>query len=148
MLRPAALFPFVRVLSLAVLILSAVLSMEALAGVEVVLYGPEQFFRDPAAPQGTVRNFAVLRPVAQSYLLKVDNGSMEGDSAVSSAVISLNGTVVLRQSDFSQNVFHLERPVVLSGSNTLEVRLNSIPTSFITISITCALPRNVSLLRT
>ncbi len=131
MFRPVASSSVVRFLALSVLSLAVLVPGVSFSGVEVVLYGPEQFFRDPAAPQGTVRNFAVLRPVAQSYLLKVDNGSMEGDSAVSSAVISLNGTVVLRQSDFSQNVFHLERPVVLSGSNTL-----------------CALPRNVSLLRT
>ncbi len=85
----------------------------AASTVPVQLYGPEQFTRDPGSPQTVSRDFSVQRLVAQSYTMQVQNGSMEGDSQVSSAVVTLNGNVILKQNDFNQNVYYLEKPVVV-----------------------------------
>jgi YD repeat-containing protein len=101
---------------------------------EITLFGPEVFLRDEGSPQTITRNFSI-ESSATSYLLKVQNGSLEGDDQISSAVITLNGTMILKQNDFNQNVYYLEKPVDLQMDNILEVKLNSIPSSYITITI-------------
>jgi hypothetical protein len=55
---------------------------------------------------------------------------------VSSAYIRLNGEVVFRPSDFNQNVDEIEQEItLLDGENVLEVILNSIPGSTLTIVV-------------
>jgi hypothetical protein len=101
---------------------------------EVTLLGPEVFVRDSGSPQVVSLNFFV--PIsAASYRLKVQNGSQEGENQISSAVVTLNGNTIISQKDFNQNDSSLEKSVPLQNENRLEVKLNSIPSSYITITI-------------
>jgi hypothetical protein len=67
--------------------------------------------------------------------LEVRNGSLDQTSHVSSAVIALNGVTVLKQSDFNENAYYFEKPVSLEQQNQLEVKIGSIPSSYVTITI-------------
>ncbi len=69
------------------------------------------------------------------YLLKIINGDTKGDHRVSSAVVRLNGKVVVGPNEFSQNVPEISVRVSLQGSNTLGVELRSAPDSQITLSV-------------
>jgi RHS repeat-associated protein len=123
------------VLSILALVISLA-PIPTLAGtVEVEIFGPEVFSRDAGASQAAIRNFTVTDLSASTFLLKVDNGSVEEGGQVSSAVVVLNGTTILKQNDFNQNIYFLEEPVSLLATNELEVRVNSIPSSYITITI-------------
>jgi len=131
------MFKFAKsaLIPVAVILLVALVVPAQASTVEVTLFGPEQFTRDTGSPVTVLREFSVQRPVAQSYVLQVQNGSMEGGSTVSSAVVTFNGTDVLKQNDFKQGVFSLEKPIAVQGTNTLEVKLGSIPAAHITITI-------------
>lgn len=69
------------------------------------------------------------------YLLKIINGDAKGGHRVSSAVIRLNGQVVVGPSELNQNVPEISVRVSLRESNTLGVELRSAPDSQITLSI-------------
>lgn len=101
---------------------------------EKMLFGPEVFVRDPGSPKVAVREFTIEEG-AHSCLLKVQNGSMEGESQISSAVVTLNGSEILRPEDFNQNIGSLVRPILPMLENRLEVKLNSIPSSQMTVTI-------------
>lgn len=101
---------------------------------EVTVFGPARFERVADGPQAEVLDFSVPRN-AQHYLMKVQNGSVEQADLVSSAVISLNGVTVFKQNDFNRHSDHLESPVVLGAANRLEVKLGSIPSSHLTITL-------------
>jgi hypothetical protein len=64
------------------------------------------------------------------YELAVDS------SAVSSAVITLNGKLVFAESDFNPNVAHLTKTVILHANNKLDVEVRSKPGSSVTVRIT------------
>ncbi|MDF1551505.1 MAG: MopE-related protein [Deferrisomatales bacterium] len=102
--------------------------------VEVPVFGPEPFVRDTGAPQSAVRDFTV--PIAaQSYVLQVQNGSVDQADLIASAVIKVNGTTIFKQNDFNQHTYYLESPVSLGIQNQLDIQLNSIPSSYVTITV-------------
>lgn len=104
--------------------------------VSVVLHPPEVFSRSTGAAGPVVRSFTVPS-AAGSFTLRVTNGNGIGEEGVSSAVIKVNGEAVVSTSDLNQRVTAIERPLtnLVSGANTLEVEVRSIPSSYLTVSI-------------
>lgn len=102
------------------------------------VFGPRTFTRSAGAPQTFTETFAA--DAAQScsgkaaFIAVIENGAQS--DAVDSGEISLNGTVLLSESDFQQGRGARELPVPLGPSNTLQVTLKGgRPGSAVTISI-------------
>jgi hypothetical protein len=101
---------------------------------EIVLFGPESFIRGTGKPVTVAKDFSVQQQ-ALSYSLRVQNGSPEGEAQVSSATVSLNGSEILGQKDFSQKTRIYEKPVTLNEDNSLNIKLNSVPGSYLVVSV-------------
>ena len=109
---------------LLVLVLLLAAASPAVAGTFSVF--SRTYVRDTGEPDNSSDTFTVAAP--GPYTLRIDNGGGELNP-VSSAVVTLNGTVVVRTSDFNQNVQLIERPVTLAADNQISVDLRSIPES-------------------
>ncbi len=100
-----------------------------------LIYGPIIFLREREAPKTELVSFHIS-DASGPFLIRLTNGTSEGDQRVSSAVVNLNGNEVFRPSQFNQTVSTLSRQIpLLSGENLLEVRLRSAPGSFVIIEI-------------
>ena len=98
-------------------------------GETVNVFGPEVFFRSTGKPE-TVRQSFTLPPMADGpYVMVLINGDADGGNRVSSAVLLLNGELIIGPSDFDQQAFRIEREVFLLPDNILEVELKSGPGS-------------------
>lgn len=104
----------------------------AAATVEVTLHGPKTYVRTTGSPD--VLEDAFPGVVGEATII-VTNGGQDGENAVSSAVITVNGNVVFRAKDFNQNVSELTATLNLQEDNTLRVDLRSIPESYLTIEV-------------
>ncbi len=111
-----------------------------------IVYGPKGFRRKAGKPVTITDTFAVGGPV-EACLMIVKNGviARNGDGSdpgscdrVSSAIIDFNGSRVFRQSDFNQQVGHLERPVQVLANNDLAATLASKPGSCLSLKIVCS----------
>lgn len=91
-------------------------------------YGPIAYTRETGKPQIFGDTFSVLNPSTQ-FTLHIDN------NAVSSAVISINGTQVFGPNDFNPNVTSLDRLVTLAANNTLQVELRSKPGTSLVVTV-------------
>ncbi len=98
------------------------------------LIGPEVFVGKDGTAQTAVRDFGVSEP-APLYQMHVQIGSSGGEHFVSDAMIRLNGAVVLHEKGFQEDVRSFEFPVILQANNRLEVKLNGMPASHLTVSI-------------
>jgi len=87
-------------------------------------YGPHDFKRATGAPQTEHDTFKVKNP-AVPYRIRIDNGGTAGTmTRVNSATVILNGTVVIRESDFnSSGATRIEKSVTVSPLNNLDVQL-------------------------
>lgn len=102
----------------------------------ITAFGPKRFNRTNGAPNNYVETFSMPANSADGvYTLTILNGESNGTNRISSAVIKLNGGEVFLQSEFNQNVYILEKPVVLAAQNTLEIRLASSPGSYLSIKV-------------
>ena len=101
-----------------------------------VAFGPQNYTRATGKPATQTENFSILNPNT-SYTLHIYNGGRGNQlkGKISSAVISLNGTEVVRPNEFNQNVSHIEKPIRLSDNNELAVNLRSKAGSGLTIEI-------------
>ncbi|HSB76339.1 MAG TPA: Ig-like domain-containing protein [Terriglobales bacterium] len=102
-------------------------------GVNFKAYGPELYVRSHGAPLVQSGRFSVKNPNTQ-YTLVVVNG-VSPYQPVESAVIRLNGAVVLREHDFDEHRRAIYRPVVLQSSNVVSVELRSDPGGTISVEI-------------
>lgn len=121
------------------LVLAVVLSVVTLNFVQVqaadkivVVYGPATFTRDNGKPVEKVATFTLARPVGE-YTMVVTNG--EKGARVTSAVIKVNGQIVLGSSDFNENMESTEVAFPLQKNNEISVTLNGKPGSKLTITI-------------
>jgi hypothetical protein len=108
-------------------------SVVSVASVDV--FGPERFERGTGAPVALSR---VVGPGIRSafdppFTVHVANG--DGGPRASSAVVMVDGKVVVRPSDLSPDVSSLERPVDLGDRMDLSVEVRGIPGSAVTIWI-------------
>ena len=79
----------------------------------------EDFVRTTGGPDTFNRTFTALDPGAPCTLVIYNGGSNNQYDRVSSAIITLNGTVVFGESDFNQKVSLIQKQVPLLASNTL-----------------------------
>lgn len=107
----------------------------AIAGTFKV-FGPETFQRQKGKPNKESRPFSVINPNTK-YLIKVYNGGL-GNSEyekVSSAVLVINGIVVVGPKAFKKNVDYIEKRIELDVTNELVVEVRSKPGGAVAIEI-------------
>lgn len=83
-------------------------------------FGPNSYARQDEQPHPVSSSFSVLNPKNQ-FTLHIDS------NGVSSAVISVNGQQILGPNDFNANIASLDRAVILSASNVIQVELRGKP---------------------
>src|SRR2546426_7423769 len=93
-----------------------------------VAFGPVQYVRDNGKPDAVNRTFAILDPTT-TYTLRIDSNK------VSSALVTLNGVTIFKESDFNANVSLLTKPVTLRATNQLTVELRGKPGESLTLQI-------------
>jgi hypothetical protein len=106
------------------------------AAAPINLFGPKEYARTTGAPNEFSERFDNCEPQSQ-YQLVVDNGKPDGTQRLSSASVLLNGIEVLRPSELNQQIGRLERPITVSPSNMLSVRLASEPDGVLNARIEC-----------
>lgn len=106
------------------------------------LLGPEQFTRTTGSTTVYTRSVTVPPTVVAPYTLHVVNGNPNNagnrvaiEDAVSSGQVLINGVQVIAPSEFSRTTALIDKTVTLGASNTVEIRLNSAPNSYITVTI-------------
>jgi len=99
-------------------------------------FGPQDYVRRPGAPVVVTSTFRLLNPLANAYTLHIGNGGARGQfDLVSSAVVVVNGEVVVTPQDFSQRVAAIDKSVRLLNENTLTVEVRSAPGSGFTLQL-------------
>lgn len=96
-------------------------------------YGPERFTRTRGAPNEFSRDISTSGFEAP-FVLHVRNGAPDGSHRASSAVLAIDGKVLLSQSDFPRQT-EWAIPVTLGQSAGLRVSLNGAPDAFIEVSL-------------
>ncbi|MCG3111317.1 MAG: PKD domain-containing protein [Candidatus Manganitrophus sp. SB1] len=136
----AARFPLTLIGVLALLVLFPLSSIAQNSS--QILFGPEQFTRTSGPTTVYTRTVTVPAQVVAPYTLHIVNGNPNTTSnrvaiedAVSSGRVFINGVEVVSPNAFSKTTAIIEKTINLSASNTLEVRLNSAPGSYITVTI-------------
>lgn len=101
-----------------------------------IVFGPKTFQRQTGAPTHYVEQFKSCE-ANSTHRLVVRNGLPDKSRRLSSAVIRLNGAVVIGPSDLSQVVAKVERPVLLAGDNRLELELAGAPDGLVEVVVEC-----------
>jgi len=99
---------------------------------EVSVFGSKKYIRTTGKPNIYTDRFSTQ---AGKGTVVVVNGGADGSHRVSSAIITLNGRVILKTKDFNQNVYRLRVAVDLAVLNTLVVELRSKPDSYLMIEV-------------
>ncbi|MEO8379456.1 MAG: Ig-like domain-containing protein [Acidobacteriota bacterium] len=107
-------------------------SVTASSVTEVPFFGPKKFVRTTGPKDVYTLTIDVPSWLQSPFRLHVQNGEPDGTFRVSSATVAINGTEILKQSDFKQNAAAYDRTVTLSAHTTLVVTLTSKPTSYLT----------------
>lgn len=100
---------------------------------EIPVFGPKTYLRAAGKPAPAVDGFSVANP-AGTFTLVVQNGQ-NGAGRASSAVILLDGQLVLGPADFNPQVEVLRKAVVLRAQNTLSVEVRGQPGASLTVSV-------------
>ncbi len=98
-----------------------------------------------SSAQGKVtRTFSV--PATQgTFTLTVVNGDGAGGQAASSGTVKINGSTVVSSSELNENVQTLNKTLtnLVRGSNSIEVKVNSEHSAYVTVTITGVYVLNV-----
>jgi len=100
-----------------------------------VAFGPQTYTRAHGRPVSISSDFTILDPTAPYWIRIANGGLREEFGRVSSAVILLNGQVVVGASSFNRNVESIEEKVTLLPQNTLTVELRGAPGSGFSLEI-------------
>ncbi len=93
-----------------------------------IAFGPVQYSRDNGKPTPVTKTFNVL-DLSATFTVRIDS------AGVSSAIVTLNGVDVFKESDFNQTVKVLTRAVTLLATNQLTVELRGKPGETMTVRI-------------
>lgn len=97
------------------------------------VFGPEEYVRETGAPRKITKSFSIPNPDGE-FTLVVQNG--EGKRGrVSSAVVEINGDLVVEPSSFNKQVDVITRAVTLKSQNELTVEVRSAPGTSLTVTI-------------
>ena len=133
--RPSTRRAPLRVAQLAPLTAQTISTATASLAGEVAVFGPKDYVRGTGRPVIVTDTFPVANPTG-SFTLHIDNGGAQGQyGRVSSAVVTLNGVVVVAPNEFNQQISVIEKPVVLISQNILSVEVRSAPGSGFTLEI-------------
>jgi hypothetical protein len=110
------------------------------SGNGLTVFGPRRFDRTTGAPNQYLEQFALPASVTSPYTLHIQNGEPDGSKRVSSATVKLNGVDVLAPNDLNQNIAGVDRTIVLATNNQLDIRLESVPGSYLIINIAGIVP--------
>jgi archaellum component FlaG (FlaF/FlaG flagellin family) len=107
-------------------------SMQTAYG-QTSIFGPRIYTRNSGRPQPVTAQFSVGDP-SGDFTLVVRNGGAQ-DGRVSSALIKVNGAVVVDPSEFNQQIERIEKSVSLRAQNEISVELRSAPGTSVEITI-------------
>jgi hypothetical protein len=103
------------------------------------VFGPQTYTRGEGSPIAQVAIFQVPVP-APNYTLTIENGRRTDDpftgDTVGSAVVMVNGTVVVGSRELKPKTSVISKPIVLSADNEISVELRGKPGGVLTIQIT------------
>lgn len=106
-------------------------------GMQIIYFGPMKFSRNSGAPitERVIIENSSFGCFDGNFILKIKNG-IDKKTRVSSAVVIINGNIIVGPSDFSKNVSFITKQLKgLTAESVLEVKLNSTPGSFLEIWI-------------
>ena len=116
-----------RIISLFLLIVTIIFCAEASS---VSRFGPKRYDRTTGKPNTCQDNFVLKQGATAPFTLTVTNGAPNGSNRVSSGTVTINGVVIIKQSDLNQQVGSLQRVISLNANNSIEVDLSSTPGTF------------------
>ena len=122
-----------RIVSLLLLIVAIIFCAEAS---NISIFGPKRYDRTTGKSNTYQDNFVLKQGAKAPFTLTLTNGASNGSNRVSSGTVTLNGVVIIKQSDLSQQVGSLQRVVSVNANNTIEVDLSGTSGSYLTIEIT------------
>ncbi len=124
------------------------------SAVEVTLFGPAQYVRTNGKPNLYKDSFPGIAGKGKLIIINGDKGDdhrrgemhkkdshrskdcdNDDNHRVSSALISINGHLILGPKDFSQERYIIEVPVRLKENNSISVDLRSKPGSYLTVQV-------------
>lgn len=103
------------------------------ASADIQIFGPEKYVREAGKPEKTVKTFSVQN-LNGEFLLVVQNGEGKRGRA-SSAVITINGAIVIGPNAFNKQVDVIKKPIVLKQINDLAVELRGQPGTSLVVTI-------------
>jgi hypothetical protein len=101
---------------------------------EVALFGPHLIERGTGKPVSENHTFSVPDPTGP-FTLQIKTGDDAGNHRISSLSLSINGEKQASQDDFNQTVNRVEKSVALQSENSLAIKVNGAPGSFVEITI-------------
>lgn len=108
------------------------LALSLSEALDVIVFGPQQFIR--TSGKKNVYNLTFTSENGPAKLI-VFNGDELGNNRNSSAIIYINDTKYVSQSDLNKNIYQIDLDVILSETNDLIIELASEPGSYITVEI-------------
>jgi RHS repeat-associated protein len=106
----------------------------AVAAAAFTLFGPRDYVRGNGSPVGEMAAFP--GDPAGSFVLRIKNRGPAGQfDPVTSALVTLNGVIVVAPHEFNPGVSIIEKSVPLAAANTLVVELRGKPGSGFTLQI-------------
>ena len=88
------------------------------------LFGPAQYLRTRGKPNFYTAQF---RGANGEGLLRILNGSPDGTHRVTSAHVYVNGKLILKPNAFKKRNHVIEKSILLTSKNKLEVELRGVP---------------------
>ncbi len=104
-------------------------------GDTVVVFGPKQYNGSSGQGQTYVDAFTTTVTPGRLYSIRLINGAPDGTHRASKVVVKLNGFEIVSQTEVTQAVAELSRPVAITEVDTLRVTVAGSGSPYATISI-------------
>jgi len=103
----------------------------------LVVFGPERFTREKGKPTIISKEFIIenYEHFKDTFLIVIENGDENGDSRVSSAVVTVNDIEVFSPNNFGNRIGFLAQAITPKQNLKVTIELRGTPGEFFTISI-------------